>query len=329
MRSMILAAGYGTRLRPITYTLPKPLVPVANRPLIAWAVDDYLRAGIDEIVVNLHHLPGAIVEYLMKAYPHCRFHFSDEREILGTGGALRRVRSLFEVQEEFFVVNGDTIQSAPFARLSDARRHLGAAAALTLRHPPANDRFTPVHFDRGRITGFGGGGGSGEPLMFAGSHCIGTAAFAHFPEKDVFGIVEEVYHSLAAAGSLAGVIDDGAWFDVGTPARYLAASRALVRGSLVAPTARVTGSCRDSVVGERSEVAGELIDSVVWDDCRIGSGVRLTSCIVAHGAEIRGPADLNGAVICRDDPAIPRDAPFEFADGLVIAMDRPAGAVTL
>lgn len=327
MRSMILAAGYGTRLRPITYTLPKPLVPVANRPLIAWAVDDYLRVGIDEIVVNVHHLPDSIIRYLTNAYPRCRFHFSHEQEILGTGGALRRVRSLFETQEECFVVNGDTIQSPPYAKLSSSRRERGAVAALTLRHPPAHDRFTPVFFEGGRITGFGSG--TGEPLMFAGSHCVGTRLFEHLPEKEVFGIVEEVYQPLASAGSLAGVIDDGTWFDIGTPSRYLAASRGLVAGSLLAPTARVSGACRDSVVGERSVVEGELVGSVVWDDCRIGRGVRLESCVVAHGVEIRGAVELRGAVICRDDPAIPRNAPYEFADGLVIAMDRPSDAVTL
>src|SRR5512140_228197 len=135
---MILAAGFGTRLRPITWTLPKPIVPVCNRPLIAYAVDNLLRAGIDEIVVNLHHLPDAIEAYLRSAYAdRCHFVFSRETEILGTGGAIRRVRRLLESEEDFFLANGDTIMAPRFRELREARRGDDAVAALALRHRPA------------------------------------------------------------------------------------------------------------------------------------------------------------------------------------------------
>src|SRR5205085_2099189 len=147
LRSMILAAGFGTRLRPITYTIPKLLFPVRNKPLIAYAVESYLRAGVDDIIVNLHHLPDLLERYLTSNFD-CTFHFSREEKILGSGGALRRVRHLLEHQEQFFLVNADTIQSPPFAALARARGD--ALAALTLRHPPANDKFTPVWFENGR-----------------------------------------------------------------------------------------------------------------------------------------------------------------------------------
>jgi len=278
---MILAAGFGTRLRPITYFLPKPLVPVANRPLIAYAVENYLRAGVDEIVVNLHHLPELIEQYLTSAFD-CAFHFSREETILGTGGALRRVRHLFEDQEEFFLVNGDTIQSPPFEALLRARREHDVLAALTLRHPPPHDRFTPVHFEDGRITGFGSG--RGEALMFSGAHAIDADIFERLPDKESFSIVDEVYRG----APLAGVVDDGPWFDIGTPQRYLEASGG-------------------GTVGARCAIDGTLNGSVVWDDCRIGAGVVLNECIVAHGVEIAGPVEITRAIICRDHPAIPAD----------------------
>jgi NDP-sugar pyrophosphorylase family protein len=288
---MILAAGFGTRLRPITYFLPKPLVPVANKPLIAHAVDGYLAAGVDEIVVNLHHLPELIEQYL-RANFDCAFHFSREETILGTGGALRRVRHLLERQEEFFLVNGDTIQAPPFDALRRARREQNALAALTLRHPPPNDKFTPVYFDEGRITGFGSG--TGEALMFSGSHAIGREIFARLPEKESFAIVDEVYRG----APLAGVVDDGPWFDIGTPQRYLEASRG-------------------TTVGARSVIEGTLNDSVVWDDCRIAKGVVLNECIVTHGVEIDAPVEISRAIICPDHPSIPPE--FRRERGLVIS----------
>jgi len=176
---MLLAAGFGTRLRPITHTLPKPLVPICNRPLIAWAVEAFLRAGIRELIVNLHHLPEPLETYLRETFPSANFHFSFEPEILGTGGGIRKVRALLEEEEEFVLVNADTIQFPRYDDLARARRERDALAALTLRHPPAGDRFTAVFNDAGHITGFGSG--SGEALMFAGSHVISSRVFRHLP----------------------------------------------------------------------------------------------------------------------------------------------------
>src|SRR5438876_8326820 len=98
MKAMILAAGYGTRLQPLTFTLPKPMVPLCNRPLIGWAVES-LRPQVDEFVVNLHHLPEPIRQYLPRAFPDARFEFSVEPRILGTGGGVRNVRALLEDEE--------------------------------------------------------------------------------------------------------------------------------------------------------------------------------------------------------------------------------------
>jgi NDP-sugar pyrophosphorylase family protein len=305
LRSMILAAGLGTRLRPITYFLPKPLVPVRNKPLIAYAVENYLRAGVEEIVVNLHHLPELIERYLTLNFD-CKFHFSYEPTILGTGGALRRVRHLLD--DDFFLVNGDTIQSPPFDALRRARN--GFLAALTLRHPPAHDKFTPVYFENGRITGFGSG--TGEPLMFSGAHAIGAEIFDRLPEKDVFSIVDDVYRGVP----LAGVVDDGPWFDIGTPQRYLEAHG----GQALSPVQRggEDGQAkRLSSIGARTVVEGVLNDSVVWDDCHIARGVVLHQCIVANGVEIEEPAEITRAIICRDHPAIP--AEYERRNGLVIS----------
>ncbi len=365
MKALILAAGFGTRLRPLTWTLPKPLVPLCNRPLIAYAVENLVRFGIDEIIVNLHHLGEPIERFLRDEYAgRCRFSFSHEEEILGTGGAIRRVRPLLEHERDFFLVNGDTIQFPPYDDLLAARRDTDALAALTLRHPPEGDCFTAVYFEEGsrghevsrsrdqtprnratsqprnrvggRVTGFGTG--TGEALMFSGSHCISARILRELPDREVSGIVEDTYRPLIAGGreTLAAIVDDGLWFDIGTPQRYLAASRALAEamiagkvdvpagsrvdtGSIIDTTARISGTARRSTVGRRSVVEGDLDASFVWNDCRIARGSKLTSCIVGHGVEIAMPRSFENAVICRDEPSIPRDGDCRFENGLVIA----------
>ena len=300
MKGMILAAGMGTRLRPITNTVPKPMVPLCNRPLIGWAMESFLAAGITQLIVNLHHLPEPIEVYLGQQYAgKATIRFSYEQQILGTGGAIRRVRPLLENEEAFYLANGDTVQFPRWDALRDTLDD--NIAVLTLRHPPHDDKFTAVWLENGRITGFGDG--RGEPLMFAGSHLISTRLFDHLPDEDVFGIVDRVYQPLIDEGkeTIAGSIDDGLWFDIGTPQRYASASRAMleaiVRGD-VAPPAQshvdgdsllhdtVRGSVTRSVVGARSIIRGEVRDSVIWEDCVIDGLVE--RCIVGHGVRVEG-----------------------------------------
>jgi NDP-sugar pyrophosphorylase family protein len=326
MRAMILAAGYGTRMRPVTYTMPKLMVPVCNRPLAGWAVEGLLGA---ELIVNLHHFPEAIEQYLLTTYD-AKFHFSFESEILGTGGGVKRVQPLLEGSEDFIVVNGDTIQFPDYAALCAARRERDALAALLLRHPPAGDRFTPVWRDGGAITGFGNG--HGEALMFSGAHCVASRVFGLLPSGGFSGMVEDVYQK---ANDLAAVVDDNPlWFDTGTPRRLIQASAALldatvrgavpvVRGSRIDGDSILAESARGrvvrSTVGARSVIEGDVRDSAVWDDCVVGRGVELDRCIVAHGVELKNRGRYRDVLICKDDPAIPRDAPYLVQDGLVIA----------
>jgi NDP-sugar pyrophosphorylase family protein len=316
MKAMLLTAGLGTRLRPLTYFAPKPLFPIANKPLIGYLVENLLKGGFSEIIVNLHYLPDAIEEFLSETYD-CTFHFSLEHEILGTGGGVKHVRALLEGEDEFILENGDTLQFPDFGALLRARRDAGALSALALRHPPAGDSYTAVWTSAGRITGFGSG--VGEPLMYSGVQAVSRAIFNRMPDRDAFSIVDHVYRT-AAPGELAAVVDDGAWFDIGTPQRYLAANAGIRGNGIVAdPTARISGTVERSVVGPSSVVEGEVRDSVVWDGCSIGPGVRLDHCIVGSGVELRGTIELSRATICCDGVSIPRAEPGLREHGLVIA----------
>lgn len=330
MKAMLLAAGIGTRLRPFTWLLPKAMIPVLNRPLIGWIVEHAMAAGVRELIVNLHHFPDAIENYLPAAFPLATFAFSREQELLGTGGGVRKVRELLEGEEDFFLANGDTIQRPPFAELRAARRATDALAALTLRHPPAGDTYTAVWLDGTRITGFGSGpvNGTGEALMFSGSHCISRRLFDLLPDRPVSELVSDVYAPAVVngTGTLAGVaFDDPFWFDIGTPQRYLGATRALLGAeSLVEATASASGSLTRSVVGARSDVRGMLRDSVVWDDSRIAAGVSLTNCIVGHGVDLAS-GDYTNAMICKDNPAIPSQ--YTRENGCIVSPFAAASAL--
>lgn len=331
MKGMILAAGFGTRFRPVTYQIPKPMVPLCNRPLIGYAIESLLGAGVDEIIINLHHLPETLESFVRSRYgSRAGFQFSLETTILGTGGGIRNVRPLLEKEKSFFLINGDTVQFPPFDQLRKKREETGALASLLLRHPPQGDRFTPVMYERQRITGFNEG--AGEALMFAGSHCISSRIFPLLPERDFSGITEDVYIPITRSGEelLTGIVHDGLWFDIGTPKRYLDASDALSaimidgelempwgsraeRGSMsiVSNEARSEGHLDHAVLGDAVVRSGSTIrHSVVWDGARIESGASVEDSIISHDTVIPEGRRVQNALV----------APFvsgvEYASGM-------------
>lgn len=315
MRGMILAAGFGTRFRPVTHALPKPMIPVLNRPLLGWAVEACLASGIAELIVNLHHLPEGIRTYLAEEFGgRASFELSDEEEILGTGGALRQVRHL--LREDFVLMNGDTIQWPPFPELAGRRRREDALACLLLRHPLEGESFTRVWLDDGRITGFGDG--TGEPLMFAGAHAMSPQLVDLLPDRSFSGLTEDVYMPAVKRGEprLAGYVRDGLWFDVGTPMRYMEATRgllvavrdglieapagsALEDGSLRHRSADAGGSVAGSVIGSGSRVerGAEIHSSVLWNDVLVERGSSVRGSIIAHGVRLPHGARVENVLI--------------------------------
>ena len=331
MKGMILAAGFGTRFRPVTYHIPKPMVPLCNRPLIGYAIESLLAAGVGEIIINLHHLPETLESFVRSRYgSRAGFQFSFESTILGTGGGIRKVRPFLQKEKSFFLINGDTVQFPPFDELRKKREETGALASLLLRHPPQGDRFTPVMYDRQRITGFNEG--EGEALMFAGSHCISSRIFSILPEREFSGITEDVYIPITRSGEelLTGIVHDGLWFDIGTPKRYLDASDGLrglmTRGelemtpgsradqgsmSIVSSGARSEGHLDHAVVGDAVVLSGSAIrHSVVWDHARIESGSSVEDSILSHDTVIPAGSRVQNALV----------APFmngvEYASGI-------------
>ncbi|HUO85199.1 MAG TPA: sugar phosphate nucleotidyltransferase [Thermoanaerobaculia bacterium] len=345
MKAMVLAAGYGTRFRPITYRLPKPLIPLCNRPLIGWALDSLEAAGALEVVVNLHHLSDPLAAWIEQEIKgRLPVHFSHEEKILGTGGGIRRARRWLESDEGFFVVNADTFQQPPLRELERRRREEGALAALLLRHPPASDRFTPVGFDGHRVTGIGEVPEGSEAVMFAGSHTTSSRIFTWIPDRDFSGITEDVYLPLIRSNQerIAGLIDDGLWFDVGTPLRYLEASAAIrermISGAMLPPAgsrisdsslvddrAEIAGSITASVVGSQTRIAagGSVAGSILWDRVEIPTGARVESSLIAHDAKLPPSAQLRNVLVCLS-AGLPGNEGFEVRDGLAIVPLDPS-----
>jgi NDP-sugar pyrophosphorylase family protein len=242
MHAMILAAGLGTRLRPLTDTLPKPLVRVAGRPVIEYAIGLLRAVGIRDVVINVHHLREMLQRHLGDGSAwDMRIRYSIEEEILDTGGGIKKAAALLG-DEPFVVLNGDTIMDAPLAGLI-ARHHAERAmATMLLRPDPAAERYGIIRTDaEGRVRSFLGTPAvpSDAPwasYMFAGLHVLDPRVFSIMPAGRPFSITRETYPLMLARGDVVlGVPFEGVWFTVDTPEALDAADQALRTGRVSLP----------------------------------------------------------------------------------------------
>ena len=240
MRAMLLAAGLGTRLRPLTDTMPKCLVRLHDRPMIDYPLLMLRRYGVREIVVNLHHFADQVEEYLGDG---ARFGLhivcSREETLLDTGGGILRVRGLLD-QGPFVVVNGDVLIDLRLDRVLRFHRQRGAAATLVLRKDPAAEAYGAICTDaRGNVCRFlhheapRAPRGKLEQYMFTGVQVLEPTVFRYMDEDEVpFGITRRTYpRMLKAAERLSGFRFDGEWQDLGTPERLESADRRLRSGA--------------------------------------------------------------------------------------------------
>ena len=300
---MVLAAGLGTRLRPMTHERPKPAVPVANRPLAWFTLDHLRRFGIDEVSLNTHHLGAVLEDRLLAETPSgLRLRFFHEERLLGTGGGIRHAAlHLAEEGRTVLVMNSDILFAPDLAGAIARHRALGAVATMVLRPHPDPDSMGSVEIDReGRVRRLLGQPASSvtplEKLMFTGVHVLSPEAFADLPADGC--VIRTAYRRWVDSGAtVAGFVDPGPWLDLGTPRAYLEANLDLAAGrlawpgiegrsgSLVHPAARVspTASLSEVVVG-----AGAVI----------GDAVRLERAVVWDGVEVR--ASGREVVLTRD-----------------------------
>lgn len=230
MKAMILAAGLGTRLRPLTNTIPKPLLPVAGTPIIVWNLLLLRRHGFREVVINLHHLGPMIEQTLGGGEQYgLRISYSREPVILGTGGGIKQVEPFFS-GEPFLVVNGDTLFELDLDALIAFHRRHAAAATLVLRKDPEAERWGLVEVGSGyRIVRIAGRGvpdtAPTEPRMFTGVHILHPRLLRDVPKGRASSIIDAYVTAIQSGEAVLGYDAEGYWSDVGTPERYAQTER--------------------------------------------------------------------------------------------------------
>ncbi len=305
-KAMILAAGYGTRLRPLTGACPKPLVPVWGRPALDILLDQLTSWGVRDVIINLHHRPWEILHHVLSApRPHLRIQFSYEPGILGTGGGLKKVEWFFDDQP-FWLINADIIADlnpAPLIAAFDPRRML-AMTWLDGAHGPRSVEMKSTYVTDFRHPKPGAPG----TYTFCGLHVLTRRIFEYLPDEGFAGIVEAYERAMRKGHRIGGMtVPNALWSDLGTPGEYIEAHQRLrerhrgkrtLFGALVrdaerrARTARRGGATIRGMVslgeGVMLERGAEVSDSVLFGGTSIASDARVQRAVVGQGARVHG-----------------------------------------
>ena len=281
--ALVLAAGLGTRLRPLTGVRAKPAVPVAGRPLVVRILQWLAAQGVAEVVLNLHHLPETITRVVGHGETAgVRVRYSWEPVILGSAGGPRQALPLLGAH--FFIVNGDTLTTLSLSALAEAHARTGAAVTLAVAAHPAPDRYGGVLVaSDGRVRRFTRAGG-GPAAHFVGVQLVAAAVFADLPGGRPAATIGGLYDGLLPApeddrsGRIRAHRIEDEFLDVGTPADYLAASLAIAR--------REGHEAPPAGVGSTIHPTAALTRTAVWDDAVVGAHCRLDECIVTDGVSL-------------------------------------------
>ena len=299
MRAMVLAAGLGTRLRPITYEIAKPMVPVLDRPVMAHIVDLLERNGVDEIVANLHHFPDAVRDYFGD-----RITYRYEEELLGTAGGVRNCADLLG-DETFLVISGDALTDIDLGALLSSHRERGAVVTLAAKHVADTREYGVVLHDRsGAITGFQEKPDPAEAqsdLGNCGIYCLEPSVFDHFPDTPFVDWAHDVFPALLEHDVPFFVHRvEEYWNDIGSLAELRAGTFDALSGELRIELAGVEVA-PGVTLGEGSDIAAvESLDGPVWvgRDVTFGPGVRLTGPVaIGDGARIGAGAALRDTIV--------------------------------
>ena len=291
MKAMILAAGFGTRLWPLTEDRTKPAIPFLKRPLIAYTVEYLASHGIRDIIINLHHQPDSIRRALGDgSHLGVKVEYSYEEEILGTSGAIDRVRDKLEGGRLHSNQRQDRNRHRPDEAIG-AHRERQAIATLILRRNVAREHFSIVEVDgRGCISRFAGfpeqiateaittesgpASSSGAvvkpentPLMFTGIQVLSPRIFDYIPRQCFSHSTIHVYPKAMESGeTVLSHVSHGEWYEMSTLDRYLEASVLFMRKNGMAV-----------IEGESCEIAedAQVHNSVLWDGVKVGSNARI------------------------------------------------------
>jgi NDP-sugar pyrophosphorylase family protein len=296
-QAFVLGAGLGTRLRPLTDDVPKPLMPIFQKPLITFALDHLMAAGVERFVINTHHLAGRLEAFFAAGtYRDRPIRLVHEPDLLETGGGIKNAEALLG-HHPFIVYSGDILTDIDIEQLvaEHVRRGNDVTMALRKTNFPAG-----VVFAEGRVFDITRGGAAGAGNYdYANVSVWNPNIFARIPVATKVSFIPILVEWIGQGGRIGGlVLEEGEWFNIGSRAEYLEVHRTIARRqwkpSYVSDPEWPLPVARTAVVEAGARLTG---CTVIGEKCRVESGARLDDTIVWAGAQIASRSDLAGCIV--------------------------------
>jgi NDP-sugar pyrophosphorylase family protein len=325
MKAMILAAGLGLRLRPLTDSIPKPMVPISNKPLLEYLIDYLKQAGFEELVINLHHRSNIVKDYFKDGSAFgVRINYSIEKEILGTAGGIKAAEPFLK-DDLFFVINSDIAFELDFADVIQFHKKNNASITMIAREDKDVEKYGVIGIDSSfRVRRFLDfcdipQTGTLKKTMFAGIALFDPSVLKEFPDKGYCDISKEIYPKLLTDDlPLFGYVTNKYWVEMGNPQKYFFLQKEIfskkifqntVRdvqdtnlqtrfsGSRIVPPVSIGENVeigKDSIIGPYVSIGNNCIihngcilkNSILWDNIAITENSKIEKSIVCNQRSI-------------------------------------------
>jgi len=308
---MILAAGFGTRLRPLTNVLPKPLFPILNQPILEHTLHFLKSHGIRKTAINLHHKPENIINYFGDGKRfEMDLHYSREEKILGTAGGIKKLQDFFK-DDSFWVINSDILTDVDLSDALEFHKEKKSKLTLVVRQVFNTEKYRPIKLDDdGRIVNFLGhsimNSKDVTQVMFTGIQIVEPDIFSRIPENKFYGTTEDVFPEMIKDGlPVYGYLHHGYWADIGTRETYIQAQADALDGRLIlktpssgnpegylaAQTVHIGKGCK---ISQNSQVGPY---AVLGDNCYLYPGAVVKNSILWPGTTIKNGCTVENSII--------------------------------
>ena len=306
LKAMVMAAGMGSRLEPITLKLPKPLIPVMNRPLMDIILSQLHNIGVNEVISNTYYLANQIIDRYKSNKLGIKFNYIKETELSGTAGGVKKCQFFFDEGEDFIVISGDVLTTADIKEGIEIHKKSGAIATIGVKQVPHElvSHFGVVVTDeKGYITEFQ----EKPPLEEAKSNLINTGIyifnykiFDYIPENTFYDFAKNVFPKLLTEGQINTFKIAEYWNDIGTIGQYKQSIQDVFNGLCKIEHTPIIETNLGSYISETSRIPSTVRfmgNNVIGSNVKLGEYIMLDNCVVMDGAEVKTGSELSNCVI--------------------------------
>jgi NDP-sugar pyrophosphorylase family protein len=311
VKAVIIAGGFGTRLRPLSCTRPKQLFPIAGRPLLDWTLERLAECNVDTVVFAVNYLFNDFVERYGESAFGMTLHYSKEAKPLGTGGCIKNAEKIIGRDEPFLLLNGDILSDIDYSKLVAQHTKNHTTATISLLRVSDPSRYGAVEMaEKNRIKRFvekPERGKAPSNLINAGIYVLDPEIFDYIESEARVSIERMVFPVLARDNKLFGSEFEGLWIDIGEPSDYLKGNQLLMDAKLkngfITESAKLKDEieiinpvvvCERTSIGDKSKIGPH---TALGDDVTVGTGVRIENSIIFPGTIISDFSSLKGAIV--------------------------------